>query len=110
MTKLIELLAGLFGKYLAHATVTLGKKYAMAATIFGVWLTFTVGFATAITVIFNTIAFTLTYDQYIAFGFSLIPANSTEVVSSIFAAYAASWSYIFYMRILNLKKGVFQTM
>ena len=52
----------------------------------------------------------LTYDQYVAFGFSLIPANSTEVVSAIFAAYAASWSYIFYMRILNLKKGVFQTM
>ena len=110
MNKLVNLLGGLFGKYLAHTTATLGKKYAMAATLFAVWLSFTVAFATAITVIFNTVSFTLTHDQYIAFGFSLIPANSTEVVSSIFAAYAASWSYIFYMRILNLKKGVFQTM
>lgn len=110
MTKLIELLAGLFGKYIAHATATLGKKYAMAATIFGVWLSFTVAFATAISVIFSAISFSLTYDQYIAFGFSILPSNATEVVSSIFSAYAASWSYVFYMRILNLKKGVFQTM
>ena len=110
MNKLVDLLGGIFGKYLAHASATLGKKYAMAATIFGIWVTFTLGFATAITAIFNTVSFNLTYDQYVAFGFSLIPANSTEVVSAIFAAYAASWSYIFYMRILNLKKGVFQTM
>ena len=110
MGKLIELIFGLFGKYLAYSVAVLGKKYALAATIVAVWISFVVVFASAISALIAAVNVTYTFNTYILFGFSLLPGNSQEVVTAIMAAYAASWSYIFYMRILNQKKSVFRSM
>lgn len=110
MTKLLDLIFGLFGKFLAYNVALLGRKYALAASIVLIWISFVVAFATAITALIATVNIAYTFNQYILFGFSLLPANSQEVVTSILAAYAASWSYIFYMRVLNQKKAVFRSM
>ena len=88
----------------------LGKKYALAASIVLIWISFVVVFAAAITALIATVNVSYTFNQHILFGFSLLPSNSQEVVTSIMAAYAASWSYIFYMRVLNQKKAVFRSM